>query len=98
MLATLFKTLFPSSTGLELTNLDVTDQQATIHLTSTHPNTHCPGCDTASSSLHSRYERQVTDLPWSGIPILLRLAVRRFRCREGRGSLELLKKRVLLAA
>jgi len=39
MLTTLFKTLFPTSTGLELTNLDVTDHQATIHLTSTHPNT-----------------------------------------------------------
>ena len=82
MLTTLFKTLFPASTGLELINLDVTDQQATIHPTSTHPNTHCPSCHTISSSLHSRYERLATDLPWSGIPVLLRLAVRRFRCRE----------------
>ena len=82
MLTTLFKTLFPASTGLELINLDLTDHQATIHLTSTHPNTYCPACDTISSSLHSRYERQVTDLPWSGIPVLLQLAVRRFRCRE----------------
>ncbi len=82
MLTALFKTLFPASTGLELSHLDVTDHQATIHLTSTHPSVHCPGCETISSSLHSRYERQVTDLPWSGIPVLLRLAVRRFRCRE----------------
>ena len=82
MLTILFKALFTASTGLELTNLDVTDQKAIIHLTSTHPSVHCPSCHTVSSSLHSRYKRQVTDLPWSGIPVLLRLAVRRFRDPE----------------
>ena len=94
MLTTLFKTLFPASTGLELINLDVTDQQATIHPTSTHPNTHCPSCHTISSSLHSRYERLATDLPWSGIPVLLRLAVRRFRCREPTCTYQVLTERL----
>jgi transposase len=40
----------------------------------------CPGCQTSSSRVHSRYLRTVKDLPVSGIPLTLRLQVRRFFC------------------
>ncbi len=40
----------------------------------------CPACGTWSSRVHSSYARQVRDLPLSGRPVLIRLAMRRFLC------------------
>jgi hypothetical protein len=40
-----------------------------------------PGCGRVSRRVHSRYERQVRDLPACGRPVRGRLAVRRFVCR-----------------
>jgi transposase len=40
----------------------------------------CPGCGRASTRVHSRYSRVLTDLPACGRPVRVRLAVRRFRC------------------
>jgi transposase len=42
----------------------------------------CPQCDTASSSLKTRYVRQVADLPWHGVAVRLELHTRKFRCRN----------------
>jgi len=42
----------------------------------------CPLCNEPSSSLHSRYVRQVADLPWHGVAIRLELHTRKFRCRN----------------
>lgn len=40
----------------------------------------CPDCVMPSMSLHSRYDRRLSDLPVSGSTVRLRLSVRRFRC------------------
>lgn len=40
----------------------------------------CPLCGTASRRVHSRYVRQVADLPCSGRRVCLRIAARRFFC------------------
>ncbi|MBA2680488.1 MAG: ISL3 family transposase, partial [Ktedonobacteraceae bacterium] len=40
----------------------------------------CPMCGMPSSHIHSRYTRTVLDLPWHGVPMRLRLHVRRFFC------------------
>lgn len=42
----------------------------------------CPVCQSVSSSLHSHYVRQVTDLPWHGVAIKIQLENRKFRCRN----------------
>jgi len=42
----------------------------------------CPLCNEPSSSLHSRYVRQIADLPWHGVAIRLELNTRKFRCRN----------------
>ena len=53
-----------------------------IHLVMSSRSTQasCPRCGQASDQLHSQYQRQVQDLPWAGIPVHLRLSVRRFFC------------------
>ncbi len=40
----------------------------------------CPACNQASGRVHSRYKRQIADLPWEGIPVRIELRVRRFFC------------------
>ena len=40
----------------------------------------CPACGTWSSRVHSRYVRQMRDLPLGGRPVLIHLAMRRFLC------------------
>ena len=42
----------------------------------------CPNCEQPSASLHSRYQRNVSDLPWHGITVRIRLNTRKFRCRN----------------
>ena len=40
----------------------------------------CPACHQPSQRRHSTYERHLTDLPWSGLRVEIRLQVRRFFC------------------
>lgn len=42
----------------------------------------CPLCDRDSSRIHSRYLRTVSDLPWHGISVELKVRARRFFCDE----------------
>jgi len=42
----------------------------------------CPTCGTGSDHVHSHYWRTIADLPWQGRQIVLRVQVRRFRCRH----------------
>jgi transposase len=42
----------------------------------------CPRCAVSSSSIHSRYQRYLTDLPWGMRVVRLQLAVRKFVCRN----------------
>ena len=40
----------------------------------------CPGCGTAASRVHGRYQRRLRDGPLAGMPATIRLTVRRFVC------------------
>ena len=42
----------------------------------------CPGCQSVSRSRHSRYWRSLQDLPIQGTPVILRVQVGRWRCRN----------------
>jgi transposase len=42
----------------------------------------CPVCGKLSARVHSRYTRTLADLPWQGVPVTVRLQVRRFFCDE----------------
>lgn len=52
----------------------------TIELTSTNALAHCPLCNESSRQVHSRYVRQIQDLPWNAILVQLSLKLRRFFC------------------
>ena len=53
-----------------------------LQLTTTAPAAGCPRCAVPSSSVHSRYQRHLTDLPWGTRPVRIQLTVRKFVCRN----------------
>lgn len=46
----------------------------------TAPTAICPCCGTTASRRQSQYQRMLADLPWQGLPVVVRLVVRRFWC------------------
>ena len=71
----------PHLKSLHLADMTVTDEGVTLHLFATRRTATCPACQRRSHRVHSRYDRTIADLPWSGTTIKLRLRVRRFICR-----------------
>jgi transposase len=52
-----------------------------LQLTTTAPSACCPLCAVPSTTVHSRYQRHLTDLPWGSLSVRIRLTVRKFVCR-----------------
>jgi Transposase/zinc-finger of transposase IS204/IS1001/IS1096/IS1165 len=81
-LHTLITALLPPTCAVSLSGVTVEQASVRLHLTATAPTAPCPGCAVASSSVHSRYQRHLTDLPWGTRAVHLPLTVRKFRCRN----------------
>src|SRR5215475_9206491 len=81
-LQTLISELFPPTCGIRLTEVIVEDQSVQVQLTAIAPTALCPDCATPSSSVHSRYQRRLADLPWGALAVHLQLLVRKFVCRN----------------
>lgn len=64
----------------DVEQLEAWQEGIVLGVRSTAEDGSCPDCQTGSSRVHSRYQRTVKDLPVSGIPLTLRLHVRRFFC------------------
>ncbi len=72
--------LLPALDEFNLDKLDIKAHLININLTSTRSITFCPLCGDPSRQIHSRYQRQVQDLPWNALPVLLLLNLKRFFC------------------
>jgi transposase len=59
-------------------------EYALLQLTSTAPTAACPCCAVSSSSIHSRYQRHLTDLPWGTCTVRIQLRARKFVCQNPR--------------
>ena len=66
--------------GLEVTALEVIDEVLTITAVSTQVRPACPLCGMPAVRVHSRYTRQIADLPCGGHQVCLRLQVRKYFC------------------
>src|SRR6266851_10206051 len=73
-------TILPDPDQLQLVALSVDADRIDGDVTTTAPQSPCPSCGHLSGRVHSRYIRQVADLPWQGVAFRLRLHVRRFFC------------------
>ena len=73
--------LLPPSVFLQLEQVEQQGPTLTLTVSSTQKARACPVCGQFSSSVHSRYERTLADLPVQGLLLRFRLGVRRFYCR-----------------
>jgi transposase len=81
-LHTLVTALLPPTCRVRLTGVTVEKASVRLQLTATAPTAACPCCAVSSSSIHSRYQRHLTDLPWGTRAVYLELSVRKFLCRN----------------
>jgi transposase len=72
--------LFLLPTGFRLDHLGPEGDSIAAHLTAVSPSAACPTCGLPSSRVHSRYRRQLADLPSQGRRLRPLLTVRRFFC------------------
>jgi transposase len=66
--------------GLEVTGTEMIDEVLTITAVSVHMHPCCPRCGTPAERFHSRYTRQITDLPCGGQRVRLLIQVRKCFC------------------
>jgi transposase len=79
-LGKLVKRVLPANPSLQVEQLEVTSEGLLIRASSTQPANVCPVCGSATTRVHSRYERTLQDLPWGNLRVRLRVCVRRFFC------------------
>jgi transposase len=74
-------TLLPApAAGLALDQLQADEQRIVAELATTAPEAACPLCGRAATRAQSHYWRHLADLPWQGVPVVVRLRARRFWC------------------
>jgi transposase len=78
--ASLATTLAPNTSDLALADITAGATEVVAALLATRTTAPCPLCDCLSSRIHSRYQRTLTDLPWSQHRVRLVLSVRKFFC------------------
>src|SRR2546430_11785106 len=70
----------PLSEGLSIERVTVSANELLVQVLSSSPKACCPLCGAQAERIHSRYTRQVADLPCVGRHVTLLLTVRRFFC------------------
>ncbi len=79
-LDTCLKRLLPETIGLQLQQVEITEEELLLVVKATERESKCPVCGVASTRVQSHYQRTLQDLPWGGLRVRLRLHVRRFFC------------------
>ena len=64
--------------GMELEHLTVDRERVSIDVRTVALEARCPSCGRGSRRVHGQYHRTVSDLPRHGVPVALRVQVRRF--------------------
>src|SRR5215210_5388730 len=77
------RTVLPAPKLLNLIGVRADENAITLTARTSSRAARCPVCGKRSARVHSRYTRTLADLPWQGIPVTVRLHVRRFFCDEG---------------
>jgi hypothetical protein len=77
-LQTVVANLLPSTCSVGLTEITMEQEYVPLQLTTTAPTAACPCCAVSSSSIHSRYQRHLTDLPWGTCTVRMPHRARKF--------------------
>lgn len=76
----LLRPLLPDHRSLACEEVRLIDDSVAIFISSTSPTSRCPQCCQSSGRVHSRYERELADLPWQGLPVHIHWRSRKFFC------------------
>ncbi len=74
--------LLPDPTSLHLLHIETEGNVITMVVRTTAFDAKCPLCERSSTQVHSRYTRRLSDLPWMGYAVRLKLHLRRFFCQN----------------
>ena len=74
--------LLPDLAGFSIEQITLTAGVITVLAHSRTMQARCPACASLSSRVHSRYERTLSDLPWSGHTVRLVVQAHRFFCQQ----------------
>ncbi len=74
--------LLPDLPGFSIEQITIADGVITLLAQSHRVSGYCPDCAHFSSRIHSRYQRKLADLPWSGHTVRLVIQVYRFCCKQ----------------
>jgi hypothetical protein len=75
------KSIRPSRPSMIVHSVSRAEDQWVIEAES-HSMPRCPCCGTVSERHHGWYQRSLRDLPMQGVPVVIRLRVRKWRCEE----------------
>jgi transposase len=67
---------------MRIEDIQATETSLSLTVRATRPTSCCPLCRHSSSSIHSHYQRTLSDASCAGRQIQLSLTVRRFYCRN----------------
>jgi transposase len=70
----------PHLEGFRIDEYTATAERITLRVAATAATAPCPACQLPAQRIHSRYARTVADVSWGGVPVTLRVQVRRFCC------------------
>src|SRR5215210_2527112 len=76
------RTVLPAPKLLNLIDVRATENAITLDARTASRVARCPACATRSARVHSHYTRMLADLPWQGIPVNVRVRVRRYFCDQ----------------
>ncbi|MDQ3835212.1 MAG: transposase family protein, partial [Actinomycetota bacterium] len=76
------RTDLPAPNLLKLISVRADANVITLSMKTSATTAPCPVCGKRSKRVHSRYTRTLADLPWQGVPVTVRLRVRRFFCDQ----------------
>jgi hypothetical protein len=82
-LRTRMTALLPPTRGMSLTEVSVAEASVGLRRPATVPTAACPDGAVPSSSVHSRDQRRLTDLPWGTRAVHIQLIVRTCCCGNG---------------
>src|SRR5213595_784606 len=73
--------LLPDLPGFSIEQVSIADGVIVVQAHSQRTSSKCPDCAHLSSRVHSRYQRKLADLPWSGHMVHVIVQVCRFFCQ-----------------
>src|SRR5215212_1007322 len=74
------RTVLPAPKLLNLIGVSATENTITLAARTSSRLARRPVCGARSIRVHSHYRRALANLPWQGVPVTVRLRVRRFFC------------------